>query len=604
MLYELRTRLLVDKTTDRLALFGLGGVGKTQVALQLAHWVKKHVPECSVFWVSALSLQSFEQSCSQIVNKLGIKKADEETTMESIRNYLVSDVAGQWLFIVDNADDAEFFSELDQHLPVSESGVTLITTRPREIAASFAGIDIIELQTMTVEEGTAFLMKVLDRKLLGDHESTLQLLEELLFLPLAITQAAFYMTRNQVPVSRYLEMMHKTEQDRVTLASRDFYDRTRYRGVQNAVSTTWSISFDRIRHSEPIAAELLKFLAYIEPKAIPRSMLPFRGSEAEMEDAIGTLCGYAFLHVRTQGDMFDMHSLVQLSTRVWLETTCDSQDALRSAIQHMTICFHGQGFTSKLQSYLPHATAILQRDGGVNMDTKYDLTADVAWCNLLDGRTREAVRMYEEQFAWVKTVHEEESEVRLAAQYRLATAYRLDGHVHKNGNVKKAVNLLKHLIAVHSRSHDEENVDQLAAQHVLATAYLSNGQPKQAIDLLEHVVAIRARTMEEENSERIISQYELALAYHSHGETQRAVDLLTHVVAMRERTADEGNRKRLQSQHALAVAYQTNGQIKEAIDLLEHVVSVRERVLDEDHLDRVASQQDLVLFKSLSETGT
>ncbi|KAJ5667137.1 hypothetical protein N7507_003001 [Penicillium longicatenatum] len=185
---ELKQKLFLQANTEKLALFGLGGIGKTQIALQLARWVKEHIPDCSVFWAPALSLESFEQACSQIAKELRIPQdPDGDSAMELVRRQLSSDKAGKWLFIVDNADDVDLtFDELYQNFPASKKGITLLTTRSREVALSFAGRNIIELQKMTAEEGIAFLTKIVGEDSLCDQNSTMQLLEELNFLPLAI----------------------------------------------------------------------------------------------------------------------------------------------------------------------------------------------------------------------------------------------------------------------------------------------------------------------------------------------------------------------------------------------------------------------------------
>ncbi len=100
------------------------------------------------------------------------------------------------------------------------------------------------------------------------------------------------------------------------MMSRQFQDSTRYPGSQNAVATTWLVSFNQISKSDSAAAELLSFLSLIEPKAIPQSILPGSGSE-QMVHAIGTLCGYAFVTRRGDDPVFDMHRLVNLATRIW-----------------------------------------------------------------------------------------------------------------------------------------------------------------------------------------------------------------------------------------------------------------------------------------------
>lgn len=83
--------------------------------------------------------------------------------------------------------------------------------------------------------------------------------------------------------------------DQMRLASREFRDITRYQKLPNAVTATWLISFNQIKDLDPFAANLLEFMAYLEPKAIPQSILPIPESEEEMEFATGTLCSYGFL---------------------------------------------------------------------------------------------------------------------------------------------------------------------------------------------------------------------------------------------------------------------------------------------------------------------
>ncbi|KAJ6113349.1 hypothetical protein N7523_006666 [Penicillium sp. IBT 18751x] len=563
-----------------MALLGQGGIGKTQVALQFAHWVKKHVPGCSAFWAPALSFESYEQACSQILKRLGIHPNADHSSMEMVCEYLSSDAAGRWLLIVDNADDPNLlFNKLWEYLPNSESGRVLLTTRPREVALSFAGMDTLELREMTEEEASTFLAKVMRKDCLVDEESTVQLLSELHYSPLAITQAAFYMNRVGISTSRYLKLMRNTEKDRANLASRDFHDGTRYPQMPNAVATSWFISFDQIKNSEPRAAELLGHLSYIEPKAIPRSLLPPLESEEELESAIGTLCGYAFLTKRDDDNVFDMHRLVQLSTRLWLEKEGHGRQIIETVMHRMEECFPSDEHTNReiWRAYLPHALQLIQRSERKDIRESYPLLSKVGSCVLADGRARDAVGYFEEVAAWNEFQHE------------LARAHLF------NGQIKQAVELLEHVVAVEGETLGEDDPSRLASQHELAEAYKSNGKIERAVNLLEYVVAVEGGTLGDENPNRLASQHGLAQVYRSNGQIKQAVELLDHVVTIKMKTLSEDQPDRLASQHELAGAYKSDGQIERAMEILEHVVEVRGRTLDEEHPDRLASEPGLAV---------
>ncbi len=83
-------------------------LARPRFALQFAYWTKEKKPEYSIFWVSALNNESFDQSYSEIARILSIRNgAKDEDLKESVRRHLSSTNAGPWLLIVDNADDRD-----------------------------------------------------------------------------------------------------------------------------------------------------------------------------------------------------------------------------------------------------------------------------------------------------------------------------------------------------------------------------------------------------------------------------------------------------------------------------------------------------------------
>jgi tetratricopeptide (TPR) repeat protein len=596
----LTQKLFVNKETQKVTLVGLGGIGKTQVALKFAYSVKDSQPEYSIFWLPALSLGSYEQACAEIARTLRIAPAagDKEDVKELVRQYLSMKRAGKWLLIVDNADDIEIVfgagksKGVVDYLPEKEDSLIVFTTRHQEVAVSLTGSDVIELEKMDGKEAADFLEKALIRKnLLRQDAITTKLLDELDYLPLAIAQAAAYINTNKTSISGYLRLLGSTEQDIVSIMSREFRDSTRYKNSASAIATTWVVSFNQIRKQDAVAADLLAYMCCIEWKAIPRSILPTFQPEARMANAIGTLCAYSFAVKRGNEDTYDVHRLVHLATRIWVDQYGSMAETREKAVHHLAQVFPSDDHANResWREYLPHAIRLSKDAEQEDLEVKYELCLKVGRCLRVDGRIREAVVWLEESYYWRKSHLTEDCPDRLLSQHVLAMAYQADGQV------RKAVELLKHIVTVEEKVLAEEHPDRLASQHELATAYQADGQVRKAVELLEYVVTVEEKILAEEHPDRLTSQHVLATAYQADGQVRKAVELLKHIVTVEEKVLAEEHPDRLASQHELAITYEADGQVQKAVELLEHIVAVREKVLAEEHPDRLASQHELAI---------
>ncbi|KAF5268790.1 hypothetical protein FOXYS1_307 [Fusarium oxysporum] len=190
--------LLFAESRRKIALVGLGGIGKTQIALQLAYWIKEKKQDYSVFWVPALSRASFEQACVQIIDACEIPTADNNNAVESVRQYLSLERAGKWLLVVDNADDMQTVigsigvdKGMYRSLPQSDEGRILFTTRYRKVAVSVAGRNILEVPAMGRDEARSYLKEALIQEIPSSDEQVIDhLLTLLTYLLLAITRGS------------------------------------------------------------------------------------------------------------------------------------------------------------------------------------------------------------------------------------------------------------------------------------------------------------------------------------------------------------------------------------------------------------------------------
>jgi len=164
VLKDLQRILFHAPGLQHAAVFGLGDVGKTQVALRIAYWVKDNRPDHSVFWVSALSHAAFEQSYCGIINEAGLQRDDAEDPKQTVRRHLNSDKAGQWFLIIDNVDDQDIAYTINNYLPHGEGGRILFTTRAKTVATSLAGSNYINLLEMSSTESKSFFKSVIHQK--------------------------------------------------------------------------------------------------------------------------------------------------------------------------------------------------------------------------------------------------------------------------------------------------------------------------------------------------------------------------------------------------------------------------------------------------------
>ncbi|KAK7219006.1 hypothetical protein V2G26_007009 [Clonostachys chloroleuca] len=327
----------------RASLFGLGGVGKTQIALAYVYWLQETHPTISVLWVHASSADHFRQSYMSIAEEYQIPGFHDPKVdiLLLMKDWLERKDSGPWLIVLDNADDMQLFfgsrvaasssaglsqagpGRFSDYVPECRRGSLLVTTRNKRLGIRLAkGRQPVEVSCMNEGESEQLLLATLGN--IGATTTELSLLSsQLEHPPLVLVQAATFIQETCITVAKYLQLLSESDKNIVRLLSKEFETVGRDSSNPQAVAQTWILSFQQIKRQHFLASELLSFMSLLDRQDIPAQFLscyieqkeneePI--SELELTEALGVLKAFSFVTEDNNGS-YDMHRLIQLVTQ-------------------------------------------------------------------------------------------------------------------------------------------------------------------------------------------------------------------------------------------------------------------------------------------------
>jgi TIR domain-containing protein/tetratricopeptide repeat protein len=304
MLTELRRRLRAGEGTLVVqALYGLGGVGKTQLALEYAHRFAADYD--LVWWLDAEQPALIPDQLAALAARLDLPAGPTATAAVE---RLLAELRGRdrWLLVFDNAERP---ADIASFRP-GGAGHVLITSRSPGWGALGGRLEVDVLD----RGETIGLLRARIPDL--SEELADKLAAELGDLPLAAAQAAGYLEQTDLPPADYLRRFRARRE--TLLARGDVV------GYSGRIDTAWALSLDRLRGEDPAGVQLLELAAFLAPEPIPLSLVshadpldePLRSTAADpdaLADTVGALVGYSL--ARRHPDGFQVHRLVQAVIR-------------------------------------------------------------------------------------------------------------------------------------------------------------------------------------------------------------------------------------------------------------------------------------------------
>jgi Domain of unknown function (DUF4062)/Tetratricopeptide repeat len=611
-----------------VALSGLGGAGKTSVAVEYAH---RHLAEVGVAWqFAAEDAAVLAAGFGELAAQFGARVlADARGSVAWVHGVLAA-YQTDWLLVFDNAPDR---ASVEAFLPPAGQGRVLVTSRN----PNWPPGQVVDVPVLDTEVAAAFLVS---RTGDADGQAAAGLAAELGGLPLALEQAAAYMRASGSSLVRYLGSFR---QRRGRLLARG-----EPTGYSQTVDTTWSLAFTQLEQAAPQAVGLLRLLACCAPEPIPvwlllqpRPGLPHDLSgdvmavlvslledELAVDDAVVAL-GRFSLVIPAGNGLVSVHRLVQAVTLAHLSADVAAQWEQAAATLVEVAIPADPELPANWPVYamlLPHARAVLDlTSGGMGEIADYlgqsgsypaardlcRLIADahgeddaygpehpdtlVARANLAywTGEAGDAAGA-RDQFAVLLPIQEQV----MGPEHPRALADRggLAIWTGAAGDAAGARDQLAVLLPIEERVLGPEHPDTVTTRHNLARWTGEAGDAAGARDQLAALLPSQERVMGARHPDTLAARRDLAIWTGEAGDSAGARDLFAELLPVEERVLGPEHPNTLTARVNLAYYTGQAGDPGAARDLSAELLPVRERVSGPEHPDTLTTRHELAYW--------
>ena len=288
------------------AIAGLGGIGKTQLALEYTYRYKSDYK--IIWWLAAENPVTLESDYAELARDLGLTSGEETELSElikKVRHHLGN--RSDWLLVFDNAGDKK---SITSFLPQGTSGHVVITSRNKDWQGVAKSLTVYKWDRA---ESIDYLIK---RTRIENREGANKLAKTLGDLPLALAQASAFIAQRSL-IDSYEKYLSRYKTNRQKIREREHQPLN----YDEKVETTWLMNFEQVEKESKAGILLLKICSFLAPEGIPQLLFnglcdpsgdeerPHIEDKIELEEGLEILASYSLIDF--QGDDVSIHRLVQ-----------------------------------------------------------------------------------------------------------------------------------------------------------------------------------------------------------------------------------------------------------------------------------------------------
>ena len=584
--------------TSSYVIFGLGGVGKTQIAIQYCY---KHRHEFDIIcWLRAADYETLLESYRELYNNVqfrhvtGLYMGDEnnmDMIASSVKLWFETCQDKRWLLVFDGADKLERYpntatraehelTTIANLIPQGRAGCVLVTSRDRSANHQLAN-DGEELLVMNDDDAKTFLLECSTADPEASADDAFALVKDLGRLPLAIEQAGAFMRETGMSIPEYRQLFN-ADRSRVLGEGLPVTHKIRY--YRETVSKTWDVSIKEIERDR-LASAILRIGAFLDGTAIQRELFydtRVRVDENEemtpdqfrIASAFKKLMSYSMVRPVKNTRAVEIHTLVQQVVRdkasrqreLWVTAAAElvsRRFPWGGDINNINVCAH---YSSQARTCLAHAL-----DPPIRKSTVLPLLESTAGYYEITGQYNDAFNAYERALA----MHGGDDVDSADTLIGLGRAYD------RQGKFNEAIGYYKRALTMKQWAFGVDHINTADTLNRLGLTYHSQGDYDEAIKYFKNAKYIYASESEVNIADTINS---LGITYGAQGKHAEALACFREALEIQESAHGAGHIITADTINNIGNSYYHQGQYNEAMEQYEKALMMYEKAFGLRHI--------------------